>query len=222
MSPNGQGLMQHLFPEKGDLTTNVPNRRNAPGRWPLCSTSTLKSVIADNNALFTSIKVYDGRQRCFTDSQPWDFCAKSLPQGLNDLSKNLVWRAFCSSFTKFPYPSRNLLVRLTGRDEIAFTRPAREVMWEIMHVSLVFCGIWIFFASIDSSAACQMSPVSACFWDYRVSKEDWTQEMEQRTAPDCMVHTCLCCPLFHFLCSILFTDPVVDSEAMSAFWILMT
>ena len=113
-------------------------------RWPQCSTSTLKSVIADNIALFTSIKVYDGRQRCLTDSHPWDFCAKSLPQGLNDLSKNIVWPAFCSSSTKFPYPSRNLLVRLTGRDEIAFTRPAREVMWEIMHVSLNICGIWIF------------------------------------------------------------------------------
>ena len=44
---------------------------------------------------------------------------------------------------------------------------------------------------------------------YRVSKEDCTHEMEQKAAPDFLGHTILCCPLFHFLYSILFFDPVL-------------
>ena len=46
------------------------------------------------------------------------------------------------------------------------------------------------------------------FISYQVSKEDWTQAIDWMAAPDCMGHKALCCPLFHFLCSILFTDRV--------------
>ena len=37
--------------------------------------------------------------------------------------------------------------------------------------------------------------------------------MEERAAPGCLALTGLCCPLFHFLSSILFTDPLQESQS---------
>ena len=99
--------------------------------WPLCATSTLKSVIA-GNCIHCSIRKKNfmtaadgGGQRCQTDC-PSLRCplARWFSHGLKNLEYPSV--PLSLPFDKFEPFSRNLHMALTGRDEIAFTRPARE------------------------------------------------------------------------------------------------